>query len=192
MDLPLNIFTPNINGKLPVMVYVHGGSLVIGGASSYDGHAISAIGDVVVVTINYRLGIFGTASFDQNDGNWCLSDVLQALKWVQENISKFGGDPDCVTLMGYSVGGMMVDALMSSPLSNGLFHRAISMSGNFSSPWVVNSRLDSCLVKYAAHAGVELDHLKEKMLAMTFEELRDLEMAGWLVDYQWNELGKTV
>ena len=66
------------------------------------------------------------------------------------------------------------------------------MSGNFSSPWVVNSRLDSCLVKYAAHAGVKLDHLKEKMLAMTFEELRDLEMAGWLVDYQWNELGKTV
>ena len=86
----------------------------------------------------------------------------------------------------------MVDALMSSPLSNGLFHRAISMSGNFSSPWVVNSRLDSCLAKYAANADVELDHLKEKMLSLTFEELRELEMAGWLVDYQWLELGNTV
>ena len=78
---------------------------------------------VVVVSINYRLGLPGTACFTEKDGNWCLSDVLQALKWVQLHISEFGGDPDCVTLMGYSVGGMIVDALMSSPLSQGLFHR---------------------------------------------------------------------
>ena len=92
------------------------GSLLIGGAASYDGVAMSAIGDVVVVTINYRLGLSGCASFGDN-GNWCLSDVISALKWVQNNIENFGGDPKCVTLMGYSVGGMMVDALMSSPLS---------------------------------------------------------------------------
>ena len=92
------------------------GSLLIGGAASYDGVAMSAIGDVVVVTINYRLGLSGCANFGDN-GNWCLTDVISALKWVQNNIENFGGDPKCVTLMGYSVGGMMVDALMSSPLS---------------------------------------------------------------------------
>lgn len=65
-------------------------------------------------------------------------------KWVRSNISAYGGDPECVTLMGYSVGGMIVDAMMSSPLSKGLFHRAIAMSGNASSPWVMNSRVEYC------------------------------------------------
>ena len=96
--------------------------------------------EIIMVTINYRLGILGTGSFDR-DGNWCLKDVLAALQWTQKNIESFGGDPDCVTLMGYSVGGMIVDALISSPKSKGLFHRAISMSGNASSPWIINSRL---------------------------------------------------
>ena len=69
-------------------------------------------------------------------GNWALSDVLSALKWVKMHIGKFGGDRENVTLMGYSAGGMLVDLLMSSPRSQGLFHRAISMSGNCSSPWI--------------------------------------------------------
>ena len=76
--------------------------------------------DVLYVSIH---SLHRITRFTGKDGNWCLSDVLQALKWVQLHISEFGGDPDCVTLMGYSVGGMIVDALMSSPLSQGLFHR---------------------------------------------------------------------
>ncbi len=69
-------------------------------------------------------------------GNWALSDVLSALKWVQMQIGKFGGDRENVTLMGYSAGGMIVDHLMSSPRSQGLFHRAMALSGNGSSPWI--------------------------------------------------------
>lgn len=77
--LYLDIFSPSIDGKFPTVVYVHGGSLLIGGAASYEGTALAAAGETVVVTINYRLGIFGTASFE-NDGNWCITDILQALK----------------------------------------------------------------------------------------------------------------
>ena len=130
--LYLNIFTKQNHLKnKPVVLYVHGGSLLIGGASSYDGHALAAIGDVIFVSINYRLGSFGTMF----GGNWALSDVLSALEWVQLHIEKFGGDKENVTLMGYSAGGMIVDHLMSSPRSKGLFHRTIAMSGNASCAW---------------------------------------------------------
>ncbi|CBY07304.1 unnamed protein product [Oikopleura dioica] len=116
--LYLNIFTKKNNeANKPVIVYVHGGSLLIGGASSYARHASAAIGDIIFVTINYRLGSFGTMF----GGNWALSDVLSALKWVQMHIEKFGGDQENVTLKVYSAGGMIVDHLMSSPRSQRFF-----------------------------------------------------------------------
>ncbi|XP_025028945.1 fatty acyl-CoA hydrolase precursor, medium chain isoform X2 [Python bivittatus] len=110
--LYLNVFTPDTKAKLPVMVWIHGGSLVIGGASFYDGSALSAYGNVVVVVIQYRLGIPGFFSTGSQEarGNWGLLDQVAALQWVQENIESFGGDPNCVTIFGESAGGFSVGA----------------------------------------------------------------------------------
>ncbi|XP_060110422.1 fatty acyl-CoA hydrolase precursor, medium chain-like [Heteronotia binoei] len=129
--LYLNVYTPDTKGQLPVMVWIHGGALEMGGASMYDGSALSAYEDVVVVTIHYRvdiLGFFSTGSAEAH-GNWGLLDQTAALRWVQENIRSFGGDPQCVTIFGESAGGFSVGAHLLSPLSKGLFHRAISQSG---------------------------------------------------------------
>ncbi|KAJ0069357.1 hypothetical protein NL108_004171 [Boleophthalmus pectinirostris] len=132
--LYLNIYTPANtppDAKLPVMVWIHGGGFTIGAASSYDGSALSAYEDVVVVGIQYRLGILGFLSTGEKDmaGNYGLLDQVEALKWVQQHIHNFGGNPDQVTIFGESAGGMSVSLLYLSPLSNGLFHRGIAESG---------------------------------------------------------------
>uniref|UniRef100_A0A670YMM5 Carboxylic ester hydrolase n=1 Tax=Pseudonaja textilis TaxID=8673 RepID=A0A670YMM5_PSETE len=136
--LYLNIFTPDTEAKLPVMVWLHGGGLVNGGASLYDGSALSAYGNVVVVVLQYRLGILGFLSTGSQEapGNWGLLDQVAALQWVQENIEAFGGDPSCVTIFGESAGGFSVGAQILSPLSKGLFHRAISESGSVLLPGI--------------------------------------------------------
>uniref|UniRef100_A0A8C8R991 Carboxylic ester hydrolase n=1 Tax=Pelusios castaneus TaxID=367368 RepID=A0A8C8R991_9SAUR len=129
----LNVYTPARSGneKLSVMVWIHGGGLVFGAASTYDGSALSAFENVVVVTIQYRLGILGyfSSGDEHARGNWGYLDQVAALKWVQENIEHFGGDPGSVTIFGESAGGISVSALVLSPLAKGLFHRAISESG---------------------------------------------------------------
>uniref|UniRef100_A0A8C2MAJ5 Carboxylesterase type B domain-containing protein n=1 Tax=Cricetulus griseus TaxID=10029 RepID=A0A8C2MAJ5_CRIGR len=116
--LILNIYSPTettAGARLPVMVWIHGGSLVVGSATSHDGSALAAYGDVVVVTVQYRLGIFGFLSTGDKHmpGNRGLLDVVAALRWVQGNIAPFGGDPNCVTIFGNSVGGMIVSSLVS-------------------------------------------------------------------------------
>ncbi|XP_049999678.1 carboxylesterase 1C-like isoform X3 [Alexandromys fortis] len=132
--LYLNIYTPadlRKNIRLPVMVWIHGGGLMIGGASPYDGLALSAHEDVVVVTIQYRLGIWGLLSTgdEHSPGNWGHLDQVAALRWVQDNIANFGGNPGSVTIFGESAGGISVSVLVLSPLAKNLFHRAISESG---------------------------------------------------------------
>ncbi|XP_004431672.1 PREDICTED: liver carboxylesterase-like [Ceratotherium simum simum] len=132
--LYLNIYTPadlTKKSRLPVMVWIHGGSLVMGGASTYDGLPLSAHENVVVVTIQYRLGIWGFFSTgdEHSQGNWSHLDQVAALRWVQENIANFGGDPGSVTIFGESAGGLSVSVLVLSPLAKNLFHRAISESG---------------------------------------------------------------
>ncbi|XP_069073071.1 cocaine esterase-like isoform X2 [Pleurodeles waltl] len=132
--LYLNIYTPATTGqkaRLPVMVWIHGGALVCEGASMYDGSALSAYENVIVVAIQYRLGILGFFSTgdDHASGNWGFLDQVAALQWVQENIASFGGDPDSVTIFGESAGGVSVSAQILSPLSKGLFHKAVSESG---------------------------------------------------------------
>ncbi|XP_074769112.1 fatty acyl-CoA hydrolase precursor, medium chain-like [Athene noctua] len=132
--LYLNVYTPvstEKREKLPVFVWIHGGGLVFGAASSYDGSALAAFDNVVVVTIQYRLGIAGYFSTgDQHArGNWGYLDQVAALQWIQENIIHFGGDPGSVTIAGESAGGVSVSALVLSPLAKGLFHKAISESG---------------------------------------------------------------
>ncbi|XP_058010808.1 fatty acyl-CoA hydrolase precursor, medium chain-like isoform X1 [Ahaetulla prasina] len=155
--LYLNIFTPDMEAKLPVMVWLHGGGLVIGGASLYDGSALSAYGNVVVVVVQYRLGILGFLSTGSQEapGNWGLLDQVAALQWVQENIEAFGGDPSCVTIFGESAGGFSVGAQILSPLSKGLFHRAISESGTVQLPGFFIQRPEVLAQKVASAANCE-------------------------------------
>ncbi|XP_010610490.1 carboxylesterase 3 [Fukomys damarensis] len=132
--LILNIYSPakaTTKARKPVMVWIHGGSLMVGSATSQDGSALSAYEDVVVVTVQYRLGIFGFFSTGDKHvpGNQGFLDVVAALRWVQENITPFGGDPNCVTILGGSAGASIVSALVLSPMATGLFHRAIAQSG---------------------------------------------------------------
>lgn len=121
-------------GSKPVLVWVHGGAYVLGSSAQtlYHGRELAVGDDVIVVTVNYRLGAFGfldlSAFGDQFDTNNGLRDVLFALQWVRDNIAGFGGDPDRVTLFGESAGGGVVTTLLGSPAAAGLFHRAIAQS----------------------------------------------------------------
>ena len=128
--LNLNVYSPSLNGSAaaPVMVWIHGGGLVEGAGSNYPYQGIVAK-DVVLVTINYRLGFLGYFAHPSlNATNFGLLDQIKALEWVQSNIENFGGDPTKVTIFGESAGGTSVMALMVSPLSKGLFQGAISES----------------------------------------------------------------
>lgn len=137
--LYLNVYTPALDGeKRPVMFWIHGGAFKLGTAASplYDGAALAARGDVVVVTTNYRLGAFGYLSLQEHGGarfgaspNCGQLDQIAALSWVQANIARFGGDEGNVTIFGESAGGMAVSTLLCMPAARGLFHRAISQSG---------------------------------------------------------------
>lgn len=138
----LNVYTPRRpaeagSGKLPVMVWIHGGGNTVGHSGFYDGAPLAAAHDVVVVTVNYRLGPLGWflhPALDDGDvldasGNYGILDLQSALQWVQANITAFGGDPDRVTVFGESAGGSNIFALLVSPLSEGLLHGAIVQSG---------------------------------------------------------------
>ncbi|XP_036604059.1 cocaine esterase-like [Trichosurus vulpecula] len=146
--LYLNIYVPvhkKEGAGLPVMVWIHGGALVFGSASIYDGSILSASQNVVVVTIQYRLGILGFFSTgdEHAPGNWGYLDQVAALRWVQKNIAHFGGDPGCVTIFGESAGGISVSSHVLSPLSKGLFHGAIMESGVAIIPNLISSSSES-------------------------------------------------
>lgn len=139
--LYLNIWTKtkSANNKLPVVVYIPGGAFTGGSGNVpvYNGESLAKKG-LVVITINYRVGVFGffvhpelTKESDHNSsGNYGLLDQLAALKWVKKNISAFGGDPDRITIIGQSAGAASVHYLTASPLARGLFIRAIAQSGS--------------------------------------------------------------
>jgi para-nitrobenzyl esterase len=136
--LYLNVYAParREGGALPVMVWIHGGAFRFGTAAMYDPQHLVRKG-VLVVTINYRLDVFGFLAHPEltaespsgASGNYGLMDQIEALRWVQRNIAAFGGDPGNVTIFGESAGGQSVAQLVASPLSEGLFHRAIAQSG---------------------------------------------------------------
>ena len=130
--LNLNVWTPDPGGSgLPVLVWIHGGAFTRGSnaRAMYDGSTFARDG-VVVVSINYRLGISGFAAVPGAPLNRGLHDQIFALRWVRDNIAAFGGDPDEVTVFGESAGGMSVVDLIASPAARGLFSRAIVQSGN--------------------------------------------------------------
>lgn len=137
--LTLNIWRPQKSGSFPVMLWIHGGGFLQGSGTyeMYNGARLAAEREIVMVTINYRLGPLGFMALPElaaedehhSTGNYGLLDQIQALKWVQQNIAGFGGDPGNVTIFGQSAGGISVCSLLVSPPAAGLFHKVINMSG---------------------------------------------------------------
>ncbi len=138
--LNLNVWSRTLDerAKKPVLVWFHGGGYTMGSAieqEAYDGANMCKNGDVVLVTVNHRLNIFGCMDLSflgkeyENSGSLILADLVAALEWVRDNISNFGGDPDNVTIFGQSGGGMKVTGLMQTPSADGLYHKAVVMSG---------------------------------------------------------------
>src|SRR5260370_13245308 len=145
------------NDKLPVMVWIHGGALTAGAASvgAYDGEQLAMKG-VVVVTINYRLGVFGFFAHPElskesdrtASSNYGLLDQIAALQWVQQNIAAFGGDPKTVTIFGESAGSGSTNLLAASPLARGLFQRVIGESGAQFEPMKSLARAEEAGAKF--------------------------------------------
>src|SRR5690349_6433505 len=141
----LNVYVPHrktvperdLKRKRPVMVWIHGGAFQVGSAGNYDPTKLVTAGDVIVVSINYRLGALGFLAHPALSaespagisGNYGILDQQLALRWVQDNIAGFGGDPKRVTIFGESAGGISVHTQLASPLAAGLFRRAIVQSG---------------------------------------------------------------
>ncbi len=133
-------FVPRGEDRLPVMLWIHGGGNTSGAASRFDMAQLAGTQKIVALAINYRLGMLGwfthpallsTAETPADaSGNFAVTDMIQSLMWVQENIEYFGGDPNNVTIFGESAGGLNVAALLASPMAQGLFHRAIIQSGS--------------------------------------------------------------
>ena len=175
--LTLNVWTKTAkpDKKRPVIVWIHGGGNTSGGSSVpiYDGEAI-AKKDVVYVSINYRVGIFGFLSLpelsaenkDGISGNYAYLDQIAALEWIKTNISKFGGDPNNVTVAGQSAGASDIGALSVSPLAKGLFENAVTMSG--SSP---NFRDTYLKDQEAANKALYPDTTLEELRAIPADEL---------------------
>lgn len=190
--LTLNIWRPaNAQGSLPVLLFLHGGSAISGYTADpvYDGAALARSANAVVVTANYRLDVLGFlhlpelhAGQQPATGNYALLDHVQALRFVQDNIARFGGDAGNVTLMGQSAGAINALALLTAPQASGLFHQLIAVSGGISLPANLPPGSIPTLnpaAKYAAQAARLLAQLAlADRLAPTLEEAQAL-VAGW-------------
>ena len=183
-----NVWRPaGAKSKLPVLFWIYGGGFVNGGSSppTYSGANLAKQG-IVFVSANYRVGRFGTFAHPRLTaadpdhgllGNYGILDQIAALKWVKRNIAAFGGDPDNVTIIGESAGGMSVHALVTSPLSRGLFAKAVVMSGGPAEtgggPTLAD--VEKTYVDFAASKGIAADDPKalEKLRAMSAEEITD-------------------
>lgn len=173
----LNIVTPSVTGdRRPVLLWIHGGAYIEGSANAYDGSVLAAQGNVVVVTINYRLGLFGFSELSALGAEFAgaasngIRDQITALKWVRDNIRDYGGDPDNVTIFGESAGGGSVLALLASPSADGLYHKAIAHS-----PTTVNERAQDIVPALAQRLGASGEALREKLRALTANEVLELQ-----------------
>lgn len=179
--------------QYPVMFWIHGGANTTGHKGSYDFSALAARQKVVVVTINYRLGPLGWFSHPalqaeaeglDRSGNFGTLDIIAALQWVQRNIAAFGGDPDKVTIFGESAGGRNVYSMLASPLSNGLFHKAIAQS-----PTMQSYSLEQGYNAQKAFVHVDrgswevLEELGIDQRSATAQDLRSLEAPALLETY---------
>jgi carboxylesterase type B len=217
--LVLNIFTPLNDNKtaLPVMLFLHGGGFGVGsGSSSFYGPQFLVAHDVIVVTINYRLNVFGFLNLGirKAPGNAGLKDIRAALRWIKDNIKNFNGDPNNVTVFGQGSGGTAALYLMLSESTKGLFHKVISESGTFFSPESfdkdplatasqtakslgVNSRNPDTLLKvYTENSIAKIEEAISKQMhaksvfVPSVEELFDDEEA-FLTDTPYNILSKS-
>jgi para-nitrobenzyl esterase len=179
--LAVNVWTPALDdGARPVMVWIHGGGFATGsgGIPWYHGDRLAGRGDVVVVTLNYRLGALGFLHLAEllgpdyaGSGNLGLLDQAAALRWVRDNIAGFGGDPERVTVFGESAGGMSVACLLAMPEAEGLFHRAIAQSGaahHVSTP----ERAHGVAVDMLTRLGASVDHPEAVLDATAGDLLR--------------------
>jgi len=174
----LNIFVKEKaigNEKLPVIVYIHGGSFVNGSSNELEfDEPVWPSKDVVAVTINYRLGLLGFGCFKEAEeeagrcGNYGLADQIAAIEWVKNNIASFGGDPDNITIMGQSAGAISVQALVLSPKTNGLISKAVMCSGGGNTRFMTLQKSSSKMKKFAK--------LYEATGCKTFEELRNFDV----------------
>ena len=161
--LYLNIFTPshvNATSNIPVMVWFHGGWFQMGSSNDYYGDTLSAFGNVIIVTVNYRLLHLGFLRIDDTENNFGLWDQQLALKWVKNNIASFGGDVNNITIFGESAGSASVVYQAMNPANMGLFHRAIGESGSITSQWAfsTNKIAKDQFHKFASLAGCNGTH----------------------------------
>jgi para-nitrobenzyl esterase len=185
--LYLNVWSPakSASDRLPVMVWIYGGGFSMGTSSFYNGEAIARTG-VIVVTINYRVGKIGLFAHPELSaenknhvsGNYGILDQIAALKWVQNNISGFGGDPSKVTIFGESAGGISVSMLAASPLAKGLFRGAISESGSSFGP-IRSVSYPGENMKTLAMAEKEGSVFAESLGAKSIAELRAMDASAF-------------
>ena len=182
--LTLNLWTPGLEGRRPVMVWIHGGAWRTGegAAAGNDGAALSRLGDVVVVTVNYRLNALGfLAHPDLRDpgtgaaANWGVQDQVAALRWVRDNIAAFGGDPGNVTLFGQSAGGTSVANIAQNPANRGLVHKMIIQSGAFFGPPALPDVAGAAA--YAEALAARLSTTVAGLKAVPARRLHDTELA---------------
>lgn len=189
--LYLNIFVPQgskLSYNLPVMVYLFGGAFLLGasndvevlGQSLYDGVELADRGNVIVVTVNYRVGTLGFLSSGDHrmPGNYGLWDQHAAISWVKRNIENFGGNPDNMTIFGQSAGAASVSYQMLSPYSKGLFRRAITQCGVALSPWAHQREPLPLLKKIARKVGCSRIDMDEMIMCLKMSDPVGLTMAG--------------
>ncbi|XP_069359569.1 venom carboxylesterase-6-like [Maniola hyperantus] len=184
-----NVHTPNpsAGALLPVVVFIHGGGFLYGAGGQYDAvHFMDR--DVIVVTFNYRLGPLGFLSTgdDQIPGNTGLKDQSFALKWVRDNISNFGGNPDSITLMGSSAGAASVHYHYLSPLSKGTFHRGFASSGSAFAPWAYDTKPAEKAKALATIVGCPTTDTREMVKCLKNKPGKDLVTAQTQM-FEWSQ-----
>lgn len=200
--LYLNIWRPDLaNSKLPVFVFAHGGGNVGGSGKDFVGDRLARSMNSVVITVNYRLGAMGffrhpslqSGNPLDDSGNYGLLDIIQSLKWVQDHISHFGGDPGNVTLAGQSAGARNVMAAIISPVGKGLFHKAVSLSGGMttSDPKAGEKKANEILVKLVIEDGIAdtvdearlwINEQKKEKLAAYLRQIKPEKMVTSITD----------
>lgn len=203
--LYLNVWTPALTGKRPVLFFIHGGGnqqgsaseTLNGGAFLYTGKFLASRKDVVVVTINYRLGALGfmshpavaAASSSKTAGNYGTMDQILALEWVRDNIAKFGGDPGNVMVFGESAGAVNTSLLLTIPLAKGLFHRAGIQSGSpVAAPYIVGENFSKSFASRMGCATGSLDQQLKCLKALPVSKIiAELEspLSGGKVTLGW-------
>ncbi|XP_063621703.1 esterase FE4-like, partial [Cydia splendana] len=170
----LNVFTKSLHCRTPVMVYIHGGSYISGSGNEF-GPKFLVKQDVVLVTLNYRLEVLGFLSVGtpKVPGNAGMKDQVAALKWIKENIAKFGGDPDNVTIFGESAGACSVTHHILSPMTRGLFHKVIAQSGTSVHDWAIGEGSKSRAFRVGKYLGRDTNNTTELL-----EFLRSLPAAN--------------